>query len=169
MAEKTLNYLSELSDYKVASDNTDIRGWKLKDRDGRTVGKVDDFLVHKGSERVVYVDVEVDKELIDVDRDPFQKDPSAAGVSEYIDRSGENHVIIPIGMVDIDSENHLARTDAIDHTTFRNTRRFRKGTNIDRSYEVSVYNSYVPADRRLPEAQQDDSLYDREEFRRRNR
>lgn len=168
MAEKNLNYLSELSDYKVASDDPDIRGWKIKDRDGRTVGKVDDFIVHKGSERVVYVDVEVDKDLIDIDRDPFQKEPSSTGVSEYIDRSGENHVIIPIGMVDIDTEHKMARTDAIDHTTFRNTRRFRKGTAIDRDYEVSVYNSYVPADRRLPEGDRSD-LYEREEFRRRNR
>ncbi len=169
MAEKTLNYLSELSDYKVASDDPDIRGWKIKDRDGRTVGKVDDFIVHKGSERVVYVDVEVDKELIDIDRDPFQKEPSSTGVSEYIDRSGENHVIVPIGMVDIDTEHKLVRTDAIDHTTFRNTRRFRKGANIDRDYEVSVYNSYVPADRRLPEGRPDADFYDREEFRRRRR
>ena len=167
MAEKTLHYLSELSDYKVASNDPDIRGWKIKDRDGRTAGKVDDFIVHRGSERVVYVDVEVDKELIDVDRDPFET-TNSKGVSEYIDRSGENHVIIPIGMIDIDEANKIVRTDAIDHTTFRNTRRFRKGTAIDRDYEVSVYNSYVPADRRLPEGDRSD-LYERDEFRRRNR
>lgn len=165
MAEKELYYLSELNDYKVASDQPDIRGWKIKDADGRTVGIVDDLLVHKRSERVVYVDVEVDPELIDAGRDPFQG-RSADGVSEYINKDGDDHIVVPMGMVDIDEEHNLLRTDAIDHTTFRNTKRFRKGSTIDRNYEVSVYNTYVTPDRRLPEGRADD-LYDREEFRRR--
>jgi sporulation protein YlmC with PRC-barrel domain len=164
MAEKELYYLSELSDYKVASDQPDIRGWKIKDADGRTVGRVEDFVVHKNSERVVYVDVEVDPELIDIGRDPFQGQKQE-GVSEYIDRQGDNHVIVPVGMVDIDKDQKLVRTDAIDHTTFRNTRRYRKGSDIDRDYEVSVYNNYVPAERRLPESARNE-LYEREEFRR---
>ena len=169
MAEKELFYLNELSDYKVASDDPDVRGWEVKDADGRTVGKVDDLLVHKRAERVIYVDVEVDHALIDVGHDPFQDQGGEEGVREYINKAGENHLIIPIGMVDIDEGNKLVRSNAIDHTTFRNTRRFSKGNNIDREYEVSVYNSYVPADRRLPEGRADADFYDREEFRRRPR
>lgn len=165
MAEKELYYLNELSDYKVASKDPDVRGWKVKDADGRTVGKVDDLIVHKKGERVVYVDIDVDAELIDVGHDPFQNQEKE-GVREYINKDGENHLIVPIGMVVIDEENKMIRSDGIDHKTFRNTKRFSKGQEIDRQYEVTVYNSYVPQSDLRQDNAGDDSFYDRREFRR---
>ena len=45
--ERNLYYLEELSDYKVADSDKDVRGWEVKDIDGRTVGKVDNLLVNK--------------------------------------------------------------------------------------------------------------------------
>jgi sporulation protein YlmC with PRC-barrel domain len=164
--DRSLRYLSELSGYKIVSDQPDIRGWKVKDKDGRTVGKVDDLLVHTRSQMVVYVDVEVDPELIDVGHDPFRDQEGDEGVREYINKAGENHLIIPIGMVDILKDPDLVRTDAIDHTTFRNTRRFSKGGTIDRDYERTVYSSYVP-DSELGDADDDDTFYERKEFQRR--
>ncbi len=165
--EKDLYYLRDISDYKVASNDTDIRGWKIKDADGRTVGKVDDLLVHKRSERVVYVDVEVDRELIDVGHDPFQNS-AQQGVREFINKDGENHLIVPIGFIDIDQENKIVRTDAIDHKTFRNTKRFSKGSDLDRNYELTVYNSYVPKNDLRDDNSSGDTFYDRSEFNRRN-
>ncbi len=61
MNNKHLFYLNELSDYKVASDDPDVRGWKVKDSDNRVIGKVDNLLVNKNTERVVYLDVVLDK------------------------------------------------------------------------------------------------------------
>ena len=49
--KKHLFYLNELSDYKVKSDNPDVRGWEIHDRDGRTIGKVDNLLVNKQTEK----------------------------------------------------------------------------------------------------------------------
>jgi hypothetical protein len=164
--ESDLHYLSGLSKYKIASDQPDIRGWKVKDKDGRTVGKVDDLLVHTRTEMVVYVDVEVDPELIDVGHDPFRDQTREDGVREYINKDGDNHLIIPIGMVDILRDPDVIRTNAIDHTTFRNTRRFSKGGTIDRAYEKEVYNSYVP-DSDLGDSDDDDTFYERKEFQRR--
>ncbi len=164
---RSLRYLTELKDYKVASDHLDVRGWKVKDADGRTVGRVDDLIAHVTSERVVYVDVEVDPELIDVGHDPFEGD-SEGGVREYINKDGDNHLIIPIGMVDIDKENKLVRCDGIDHTTFRNTKRYSKGNTLDRDYERTIYKSYVPEDGNTGQPTDDDTFYDRDEFQRRD-
>jgi len=38
---KNLFNLDELSDYKVANDYSDVRGWQVKDANNRTIGKVD--------------------------------------------------------------------------------------------------------------------------------
>lgn len=62
---RNLYYLHELSDYKVAFDYCDVRGWEVKDAEDRTIGKVDNLLVNKQSERVVYLDVEVDEAVIE--------------------------------------------------------------------------------------------------------
>ena len=57
--EKDLHYLDDMSDYKVADDYTDPRGWEVKDTDGRTVGKVDGLLASNSAKRgMVQLDVE---------------------------------------------------------------------------------------------------------------
>ncbi len=58
---KDLYNLHDLSGYKVAEDYADVRDWEVIDVDKRTIGKVDGLLVSKQAERVVYLDVEVDK------------------------------------------------------------------------------------------------------------
>nr|WP_294894958.1 hypothetical protein [uncultured Pedobacter sp.] len=61
---KDLYYLHDLSDYKIASDYPDFRGWKLQDTAHREIGTVDGLLVSKSAERVVYLDIEVNEDLI---------------------------------------------------------------------------------------------------------
>jgi len=46
-SNKNLYYLNELSDYTVDGDYSDVRGWEVKDRDERTIGKVDNLLVNE--------------------------------------------------------------------------------------------------------------------------
>ncbi len=62
---KHLQYLDDLSDYKVADEDPDVRGWKVKDINDRTIGKVVSFLVNKEAKRVRYLDVEVDESIIE--------------------------------------------------------------------------------------------------------
>lgn len=71
--EKHLYNLDELSDYKVASDDPDVRSWEVRDADNRVIGKVDNLLVNKTARRVVYLDVEVDNTIIDAKHDPLWK------------------------------------------------------------------------------------------------
>lgn len=141
--DKHLFYLNELSDYKVSSDYPDVRGWKVKDVDNRVIGKVDNLLVNKQTERVVYLDVEVDKSIIEADHDPY-KASASEGVHEFINKDGENHIIIPIGLVNIseNDDDKFVYTDKVNHRTFAETKRFEKGSNVNREYEVVVLESY---------------------------
>ena len=161
--KKDLFYLHELSDYKVADDYADVRGWDVKDVDGRVIGKVDNLLVSKAAERVVYLDVEVDTSIIEKGHDVYGK--SSDGIHEFLNKDGDNHLIIPIGMVIISRERKDIITTEINHDTFAKTKRFAKGYLIDPQYEVAVYNDY----RSQPDGSQivfDDNFYNRDGFER---
>lgn len=138
---KHLYYIDELSDYKISDGYPDVRGWDVKDIDNRVIGKVDNLLVNKEAERVVYLDVEVDKSIIDAKYDPYGR-PVQTEVREFVNKDGENHIIIPIGLVDLNEDSNYVYTDLIDHRTFAETKRYRKGDTINRAYENQVLGSY---------------------------
>lgn len=160
---KNLYYLDELSDYKVASDDCDVRGWKVKDADNRTIGKVDDLLVNKMAERVVYLDVEVDKSLLEDGHD-VDDIPATDGAYRFMSKDGDNHLIIPIGMVRLDEENENVVANGIDYSTFAKIKRFSKGTVIEPDYELSVYRHYVSDNTIDDSTIVDDRFYNRKEF-----
>ncbi len=139
--KKHLYYLEELSDYKVAGNYSDVRGWSVKDSDNRVIGKVENLLVNKDMERVVYLDVEVDETIIEADHDPYGK-PANADVHEFVNKEGENHIIIPIGLIDINESQKFVYTNSIDHQTFAETKRIKTGAPINREYEEAVMQSY---------------------------
>lgn len=139
--DKHLFYLNELSDYKVAGDDPDVRGWKVKDSDNRVLGKVDNLLVNKKTEKVVYLDVEVDQSIIEADHEPYRSSASE-GIHEFINKDGENHLIIPVGLVNLNHDDEYVYTDKINHKTFARTKRIEKGSAINREYEENVLESY---------------------------
>lgn len=168
---KTLFYMDELSDYKIASDYSDVRGWEVVDANSRTIGKVDNLLVNKNAERVVYLDVEVNDSVIEAGHDPYQT-PVSEGVHEFVDKEGENHLIVPIGMASLDENNKRVITDQIDSSTFANTKKFRKGEPINFAYEVNVVRHFGGDESLDESADSGDWFYNRREFdpsRRRNR
>lgn len=143
MAEdkKNLYYLNELSDYKVASQDSDVRGWDVKDADNRVIGKVDNLLVNRRKDKVIYLDVEVDKTIIDANHDPYGT-PNSAEVHEFMNSEGENHIIIPVGLVRLNEDQKYVYTETINHQTFAETKRIAKGRAVDRDYETVVLESY---------------------------
>lgn len=161
--EKHLYNLDELSDYKVASNYPDVRDWEVRDADNRVIGKVDSLLVNKEAMRVVYLDVEVDQSIIDAKHDPYGR-PENMEVREFVNKDGENHVIVPIGMVTIDEDKKMVKASGINHRTFAETKRFHKGDPLSREYEVVVLDSYnrdrSPAERVYDE----EEFYNRDEF-----
>lgn len=139
--EKHLVHLSQLKGYKVDSHDHDIRGWKLLDRDKKTIGKVDNLLVNKELGKVVYVDVQVEQDIIDKNHDPYSIEHQSE-FKEFINKEGENHIIIPIGLIDINASEKYVYTDGINYQTFAETKRYRSGTDISRNYEHHVLGSY---------------------------
>lgn len=168
---KNLFYLSELSDYTVEDGYPDVRGWKVTDKNGRKIGEVDDLLVNKVAERVVYLDVEVDESIVDANHKPFSSASENDGVHEFLNEDGENHLIIPIGLVVLDEDEKEVLTDKVDYQTFAETKRIRKNRGIDRDYERHVLGSYNREKDYYPEGEyaEDEKFYDREEFQRRSR
>lgn len=161
--EKHLYKLKELSDYKVASDDPDVRGWEVRDADNRVIGKVDSLMVNKPARRVVYLDVEVDQSIIDAKHDPYGR-PEHRDIREFVNKDGENHVIIPIGMVSLDAENKTVKTQGINHRTFAETKRFSVENPINREYEVVVLDSYNRENVPPETVYEDDRFYERDEF-----
>ncbi len=160
---KNLFNLDELSDYQVAENYSDVRGWEVKDANDRVIGKVDPLLVNKTAERVVYLDVEVDESIIEEGYKTYQ-DRVSDGVHEFLNKEGENHLIIPIGLANFDKENKLVKTDQIDSSTFANAKRFRNGDDIDFAYELSL-NRHFLGDNTIHSSDTLDGFYDREEFK----
>ncbi len=159
---KNLFNLDELSGYKVAENYSDVRGWNVQDANNRTIGKVDHLLVNKTAERVVYLDVEVDANLIEEGHNTYQ-DRVSDGVHEFLNKEGENHLIIPIGMAILDEKNKLVKSNQIDSSTFAKTKRFKKGDVIDFGYELDVVRHYK-GDNTIHNSNAVDGFYDREEF-----
>jgi sporulation protein YlmC with PRC-barrel domain len=157
---KVLYYLDDLSGYKVASDYSDVRGWKVKDANNRIIGKVDNLMVNKRTERVVYLDVEVDTSLIETGHEPLET-PAKDGVHQFINKDGENHLIIPIGLVHIDDDNKYVYCSKIDSSTFSRAKRYKKGEDFDFEYEKNVLRTYRGD---FDEDYNQDDFYNRDEF-----
>jgi len=162
---KNLYYLHALTEYKVADDYADVRDWEVIDADKRTIGKVDGLLVNKREERVVYLDVEVDASLIEAGHETYAT-PVSEGVHEFLNRVGENHLIIPIGMATLDEANKKVHCSKIDYNTFAKTKRFKKGFDIERSYELLVLPHYSPENQFVEEITSENQFYNRKEFKR---
>lgn len=159
---KNLYYLEELPDYQVASDYHDVRGWDVIDAENRTVGKVINLLVNKQAERVVYLDVEVDKSLIEVGYNTYQI-PASDGVHGFINKDGDEHLIVPIGMVNLNSEQKKVLTNQIDYNTFAKAKRFKGGATIDRDYELTLFRHFI-GDNAVDITIIDSGFYNRKEF-----
>jgi hypothetical protein len=160
---KNLYFLDDLSKYKVASDDPDVRGWEVIDAKDQKIGKVDRLLANKETKRVVYLDVEADQSVIEASEKVYDK-PAGDGAHEFLNESGENHFIVPIGMVSVDEENKKVRSTEITHDTFSQTKRVRKGAEIDRDYEILVFDQYLPARREDHVHPEDEEFYERKEF-----
>ena len=165
--ERNLYYLHELSDYKVSDSDKDVRGWPVKDVDGEYLGEVDNLLISKKDERVVYLDVEVDEDIIEANDKPYSRSADA-GAHQFVNEDGENHLIVPVGMVNLDEEEEIVYTPKITRKVFSGTKRIKKGSLIERHYETNVLESYnrdenmdfSPAHREP----NDTSLYQRREY-----
>jgi uncharacterized protein (TIGR02271 family) len=100
-----LRPLGQLSDFEVANDSVDVRGWKVKAADDQTLGRVDDLLVDTELMTTRHL-------LVDLDKD--------------IGRTTGKRVVIPVNRAHIDEDDRVVRvalsaTDAGALTPFSGT------------------------------------------------
>lgn len=161
---KNIFYLHELSDYKVAEDYPDIREWKVEDSMGRVIGEVENLIVNKSAERVVYVDVELNDDFMK-NESQFTKVTSSHTESHtFVNKEGENHVIIPVGLVDVDEDKKCVRTSQIETRLIAKARRKGKNAHIDSQYELDSINHYRKDREHKTDLHVNEDFYKRPEF-----
>ena len=79
-----LRRLRDLSEFEVADDNPDIRGWAVRGADGRQFGQIQELIVDVDALKVRYLDVELAESLNIDERD--------------------RHILVPIGVAALDEE-----------------------------------------------------------------
>jgi uncharacterized protein (TIGR02271 family) len=102
--------MNQLSGYKVADGEPDIRGWDVMASDGRRLGRVDDLLVDTQANKVRYVDVE---------------------------GGPQGHVTIPIGYARLERDRHQVLVDRLSDDQFQALPAYDH-TPITRDYEERV-------------------------------
>lgn len=113
--------LKDLNDYKVASDDPDVRGWDVISGDNEKIGKVDELIVDTKRMKVRYLVVDVKDE---------------------IDLEGEdNHMLVPVGTARLHEKNNDVIVSNITTETVRNYPVYR-GNAISREYENSIRRWY---------------------------
>jgi sporulation protein YlmC with PRC-barrel domain len=114
-AQPRLERLDRLRDYRVAHGDPDPRGWLIVGRNGKTLGKVDHLIGDTESMRIVYLDVELDRDLV----------------------HGKRHILVPTGHVEIDSERKRVIARGIDTRCALNLPEWTGGA-ISRDYEREI-------------------------------
>jgi photosynthetic reaction center H subunit len=62
--DERLIRLEDMSGYRVADDDPDVRGWAVKTRDGTTIGKVNTLIIDTNELKARYVEVDLDRDSL---------------------------------------------------------------------------------------------------------
>jgi hypothetical protein len=116
-----LQGLRSLHDHELAEGVPDVRGWRVVDRNGDRIGKVDDLIVDPVAQAVRYIDVD----LRDVDT-PDDKD---------------YHLLIPVGTARLDDNDDCVHADNLVKDQLIQYPRAARG-GINRTYENDVRTFY---------------------------
>lgn len=108
-----LTHLSELKGYMIEDPAPDIRGWTVKLRDGRTVGKVDDLVVDTDNLVVKYLEMKVGREFRGGDEDEW--------------------MLVPISVAHLDDAQDVVMVDRLPSGGIAKAQRSRRGKEPRRS------------------------------------
>jgi sporulation protein YlmC with PRC-barrel domain len=128
-------YLQELSasDYEIADHQPDINGWEIIDSLGDEVGEVRDLIFDSNAKKVRYIVAELDFEI----EEPQDYDPKV--------------VLIPIGVVDLDSDNDEVVLKDFVATQLLSLPSYESGKIISPVEELAVRHAFL-GDASLPNA-----------------
>lgn len=113
--------LEELKGFQVAEGDQDIRGWKVKTPDGKTIGKVEELIVDPAERRVRYMEIKVDRKVLGIDDD--------------------RHILVPIGTARIEDDGNDVLLDRLPAQGLAGVPAYSRGP-ITRDYETSLREYY---------------------------
>lgn len=113
--------LEELKGFQVAEGDQDIRGWKVKTPDGKTIGKVEELIVDPAERRVRYMEIKVDRKVLGIDDD--------------------RHILVPIGTARIEDDGNDVLLDRLPAQGLAGVPAYNRGP-ITRDYETSLREYY---------------------------
>ena len=138
-----LHRLRDLKDYKVASDDPDVRGWNVISGDNEVIGKVDELIVDTKRMKVRYLVVDANDDF------GFEK--------------GEETLLIPIGAARLHEKNNDVIVSSLTVNNTRNYPVFR-GESISRDHEHSIRRFYE-AGGTVPASSYSESITEHETIR----
>lgn len=118
--------LRDLDDYKVASDDPDVRGWNVISGDNEEVGKVDELIVDTKRMKVRYLVVDVDDKFSSTDNTD----------------NADHYMLIPIGAARLHEKNNDVVVSNITTDNFANYPPYSSGGRISRDHEQSIRRFY---------------------------
>jgi uncharacterized protein (TIGR02271 family) len=104
-------------DFDVAEGTPDPRGWTVRDASGTDIGKVHDLIVDTVAMRTRYLDIELDKKALRLDKD--------------------RDVLIPVGQARLDDDDDRVILGSLAATQIAGLPEYTHG-DIDRDYESSL-------------------------------
>jgi uncharacterized protein (TIGR02271 family) len=110
------------SDYEISEGQPDIRGWYVKDRQGNTIGEVDELIFDPQSLKVRYMVLDLeDTSMLDTE---------------------DNDVLVPIGVAELHESDDDVILPNLDATQLSTLPKYQKGM-LSREYEDSVRNAFA--------------------------
>ncbi len=98
----TLRRLRDLPSFEMATDNPDPRGWAVRGSDGQAFGLVHELLVDPVSQRVLYLNVQLESGL-----------PGVPAPGPHADR----RILLPLSVVNLDTEGSNVFVTALNRDT----------------------------------------------------
>ncbi len=116
-------HLQELggSDFEIAEGQPDIRGWTVKDRQGNTLGEVEELIFDPQSLKVRYMVLDVEDNLLDTE---------------------SRDVLIPIGVAELHDSDDDVILPNLDASQLNSLPKYEKGL-LNRDYEDSIRNVFA--------------------------
>jgi PRC-barrel domain len=106
---ESLRRLSD-ADYEVAAGEYDVRGWDVMATNDEKIGTVVDLIIDPAAGKVRYLEVNVDRKAVGIDRD--------------------RHVLIPIGNAQLDTGDKQVLLSGMTRPTLANVPATRARTSI---------------------------------------
>ena len=151
-ANKNLQYVSELDDYKVHHDDVDIRGYELRDFGGTVIGEVKNLIADVPARQVRYAEVEMNDNILALYR----------GNTYSVE---DRHFLIPVGLININTDDNSITAHGINAENYANYPRYDRNTGYSTAYEIDT-NDYL-SDFHEYGNTYDRNRYSTEEYRRR--